>query len=71
MSGRFEGQYFSGRGDMEYLQLLDITRRMFESDPEFQNLPMLYTPAWSGFVEGPTWNAWWGQTTRWHTLIWW
>lgn len=63
MSGRFEGQYFSGRGDVEYLQLLDIARRMFDPDPEFQNLPMLYTPAWNGFVEGPTWNAWWVQNS--------
>lgn len=61
--GRFEGQHFSGRGDVKYLQLLDIARRMFEPDPEFQNLPMLYTPVWNGFVEGPTWNAWWIQNS--------
>lgn len=60
---RFDGQYFSGRGDVEYLQLLDIARRMFDPDPEFQNLPMLYTPQWNGFVEGPTWNAWWIQNS--------
>lgn len=61
--GRFEGRYFSGRGDTDYLQLLDIARRMFAPDPEFQNLPMLYTPVWNGFVEGPTWNAWWVQNS--------
>jgi hypothetical protein len=60
---RFEGQYFSGGGDAEYLHLLDIARRMFDPDPEFQNLPMLYTPQWNGFVEGPTWNAWWIQNS--------
>lgn len=49
-SGRFEGRYFWGRGDTEYLQLLDIARRMFDPDAEFQNLPMLVTPAWNGFV---------------------
>ncbi|MGC8783689.1 MAG: hypothetical protein ACP5RN_04825 [Armatimonadota bacterium] len=47
---RFDGQYFSGRGDAEYLQLLDIARRMFDPDPEFQNLPMLYTPQWNGLA---------------------
>lgn len=62
-SGRFEGRYFWGRGDTEYLQLLDIARRMFDPDAEFQNLPMLVTPAWNGFVEGPTWNAWWIQNS--------
>ncbi|MCX7599768.1 MAG: hypothetical protein N2512_13005 [Armatimonadetes bacterium] len=61
--GRFEGRFFRGVGDVEYLQLLDIARRMFSPDPEFQNLPMLYTPAWNGFVEGPTWGAWWIQNS--------
>ena len=60
---RYEGRYFSGKGDAEYLQLLDIARRLFDPDPEFQNLPMLYTPQWNGFVEGPTWNAWWIQNS--------
>lgn len=60
---RYEGQYFAGKGDVDYLRLLDIARRMFDPDPEFQNLPMLYTPAWNGFVEGPTWNAWWIQNS--------
>ena len=26
-------------------------------------MPMLYTPAWNGFVEGPTWGAWWIQNS--------
>jgi len=60
---RFEGKFFSGEGDVEYLQLLDIARRMFDPDPEFQNLPMLYTPDWNGLVEGPTWKAWWIQNS--------
>jgi hypothetical protein len=59
----FEGNYFRGRGDVEYLQLLDIARRMFEPDPEFQNMAMLYTPHWNGLVEGPTWDAWWIQNS--------
>ena len=59
----FEGTYFSGNGDVEYLELLDISRRMFSPDPEFQNTSMLYTPWWNGFVEGPTWDAWWVQNS--------
>ena len=60
---RFDARYFSGAGDVEYLQLLDIARRMFGPDPEFQNVPMLYTPEWNGLVEGPTWNMWWIQNS--------
>jgi hypothetical protein len=60
---RFEGKHYAGRGDIEYLQLLDISRRMFESDAEFQNITMLYEPKWNGLVEGPTWDAWWIQNS--------
>ncbi len=60
---RFEGRFFGGEGDVEYLQLLDTARRMFAPDPEFQNLSMLYMPSWNGLVEGPTWDAWWIQNS--------
>ncbi len=59
----FEGRFFQGTGDVEYLRLLDTARRMFAPDPEFQNLAMLYMPAWNGLVEGPTWDAWWVQNS--------
>jgi hypothetical protein len=59
----FQGTFYSGQGDAEYLQMLDVSRRMFAADPEYQNFPMLYTPAWNGFVEGPTWGAWWIQNS--------
>jgi hypothetical protein len=59
----FEGKHYRGAGDIGYLQLLDISRRMFEPDPEFQNMSMLYTPLWDGLVEGPTWSAWWIQNS--------
>ena len=62
-SPAFEGRHFSGRGDVEYLKLLDFSRRLFTADPEFQNLAMLYQPAWNGLVEGPTWDAWWIQNS--------
>ena len=59
----FEGKFFRGAGDVEYLRLLDTARRMFAPDPELQNLSMLYLPAWNGLVEGPTWDAWWIQNS--------
>ncbi|MBX7255130.1 MAG: hypothetical protein K1Y02_02120 [Candidatus Hydrogenedentes bacterium] len=62
-SQTFSGPYYSGEGDVEYVQLLDIARRMFTADPEFQNLTMLYMPSWNGLVEGPTWGAWWIQNS--------
>jgi len=60
---RFEGRFISGAGDAEYLRLLDASCRVFQPDPELQSITMLYTPAWNGFVEGPTWGAWWIQNS--------
>ena len=60
---RFEGRFYRGEGDVEYLRLLDVARRVFEPDPEFQNMAMFYHPLWNGFVEGPTWGAWWIQNS--------
>jgi len=60
---RFEGRHFRGVGDTDYLRLLDTARRMFEPDPEFLNMAMLYEPTWNGLVEGPTWGAWWIQNS--------
>ena len=62
-AGTFEGRFFRGEGDVEYLELLELARRMYTADPAFQNMPMLYTPAWNGLVEGPTWGAWWIQNS--------
>jgi hypothetical protein len=61
--GKFEGKFYVGQGDVEYLRLLDMSRRMFSPDPEFQNIAMLYTPSWNGWVEGSTWGAWWIQNS--------
>ena len=58
-----EGKFFRGEGDVSYLRLLDIARRMLAPDPELQNLSMLYMPDWNGFVEGPTWGMWWIQNS--------
>ena len=59
----FEGRFYRGSGDGEYLHLLDVSRRMFGPDCEYQNLSMLYMPSWNGLVEGPTWDAWWIQNS--------
>jgi hypothetical protein len=59
----FNGRFFTGEGDIEYLELLDNARRMYDADSEFENMAMLYTPQWNGVVEGPTWGAWWVQNS--------
>lgn len=60
---QFEGKHFRGSGDLPYLQLLETSRGMFDPNPQLQYLAMAYDPLWNGFVEGPTWNAWWIQNS--------
>lgn len=59
----FNGSWFAGRGDTAYLHLLDQAYRMTRPDPVLENFSMLYHPVWNGFVEGPTWDAWWIQNS--------
>lgn len=59
----FEGKYYSGTGDVDYLRALENAYRMIRPDAEMANLSMLYHLDWNGFVEGPTWNMWWIQNS--------
>ncbi len=59
----FSGKYISGKGDVEYLESLDKAYRLLRPDGELPNLSMLYFLRWNGFVEGPTWDAWWVQNS--------
>ncbi len=63
VAGEFKGDHYRGAGDVEYLKMLETARGMFEPNPRVQNLAMLYEPKWNGFVEGPTWDAWWIQNS--------
>lgn len=62
-STKFKGEFIRGEGDVEYLQLLDTSLRMFHEDPELPNISMMYTPEWNGLYEGASWNAWWIQNS--------
>ena len=67
----FEGRFFSGLGagdGEEWLGLLDTARAQFSPHPALQDISWLYTPTWNGFVEGPTWSAWWTQNSYGTTL---
>ena len=64
----FKGRYVAGEGEAEHLGLLDIAFRSLRPDPEIPSIEMLYSPLWNGFVEGPTWGAWWIQNSYGATL---
>ena len=67
-SATFSGStpWFSGDGQgdaADWLAALNTARSQFSPNPNLQSIDMLYTTAWNGLVEGPTWNAWWTQNS--------
>lgn len=63
ISQEFAGKHYRGKGDVEYLELLEKARRFFDPDPVLPNMSMLYSSALNSLVEGPTWDAWWIQNS--------
>jgi len=59
----FNGKHYRGKGDTEYLELLEKARRFFDPDPVLPNISMLYSASLNSLVEGPTWDAWWIQNS--------
>jgi hypothetical protein len=67
----FSGPFFEGDGPGdagEWVSLLNTARAQFSPSPTLQDVSWLYTPSWNGFVEGPTWGAWWTQNSYGTTL---
>ncbi|MDR3692965.1 MAG: hypothetical protein P4L46_26535 [Fimbriimonas sp.] len=62
-SPEFKGANIQGSGDRAYLRALDEAYAMLQPSARVACLPMLYNRDWNGFVEGPTWNAWWIQNS--------
>ena len=63
-AGEYKGTYVSGKGDVEYLKLIDQSFGYFHPNPDTPNISMLYYPDWDCLIEGfPTWMAWWIQNS--------
>lgn len=62
-SDRYEGEYCSGAGDVEFLRLIDESFAFFHPNPTVPSLAMLYKPEWDVLIEGANWEAWWIQNS--------
>ena len=62
-TGKYEGIYCSGTGDVDFLQLIDESFAFFHPNPVVPNLTMVYKPEWNTFSEGAAWDAWWIQNS--------
>ncbi len=60
---RYEGEFCSGSGDVNFLRLIDESFAFFNPNPVVPNLTMIYSPEWDTFVEGAGWDAWWIQNS--------
>jgi hypothetical protein len=59
----FKGNYCSGKGDVEYLRLIDRSFEFFHPSADVPNISMLYHPEWDCLIEGSKWQAWWIQNS--------
>jgi len=62
-AAEFKGEYCSGKGDAEYLRLIDESFGYFHPNPNTPNISMLYFPEWDCLIEGASWQAWWIQNS--------
>jgi hypothetical protein len=60
---RYEGKFCSGKGDLNYLKLIDESFAFFHPTPVVPNLTMVYNPVWNTFEEGAGWGGWWIQNS--------
>ena len=62
-SGRYDGKFCKGTGDVDYLRLIDESFAFFHPNPVVPNLTMIYNSGWDTFTEGAGWGAWWIQNS--------
>ncbi|MCX6927050.1 MAG: hypothetical protein NT154_28170 [Verrucomicrobia bacterium] len=62
-SGRYEGRFCAGAGDVEFLRLIDESFACFHPNPVVPNLTMVYQPEWDTFCEAGGWKGWWIQNS--------
>ncbi len=62
-SAEYEGRYCKGKGDIEFLRLIDRSFGFFHPNPDTPNVSMLYYPDWDCLIEGANWIAWWIQNS--------
>ena len=62
-SGRYDGKFCTGTGDVDYLRLIDESFAFFHPNPVVPNLTMIYNSGWDTFTEGAGWGAWWIQNS--------
>ena len=61
--GEYRGPNCEGRGDVEFLRLIDESFAFFHPNAEVPNVAMLYQRDRDTFTEGAGWGAWWIQNS--------
>ncbi len=62
-SNLYDGKFCRGKGDVDFLRLIDESFAFFHPNPIVPNLTMVYKPEWDTFSEGAGWGAWWIQNS--------
>ena len=61
--GAYSGVFVEGEGDAKMLEAIDAAFASTRPSALMVSLPMLYKRDWNGFVEAPSWPAWWIQNS--------
>lgn len=59
----YQGKYVDGKGNKEWLCLIDMSCEMLHSSENLPCLPMLYRSKNNMFSEGFIWDGWWIQNS--------
>jgi len=59
----YRGAFVEGEGDTTVLEAIDAAFESIQPSARMASLPLLYKRDWNGFVEGPSWPAWWPQNS--------
>ena len=62
-AAEYKGKYCEGKGDVQFLKLIDSSFGFFHPNPDTQNISMLYVADWDGLTEGISWMMWWIQNS--------
>lgn len=59
----YDGKYCKGKGDAEFLRMIDRSFGCFHPNADLPNVSFVYNYNWDGLCEGLNWAYWWIQNS--------
>ena len=62
-AGSYDGKYCKGRGDADFLRIIDRSFASFRANPDLPNISFVYSKNGDCLTEGEVWPYWWIQNS--------